>query len=87
MFYLGVCGRCVAVPCALLRTALNLALPSSTPLGPQQMMMLEAMHARMPQIAPMMPGTQRPKPSIEKMELARKQVVSGEVSTHVHPGR
>ena len=64
----------LAVPYAPLRTALNLPLPSSTLLGPQQMMMLEATHARRPQMAPTMPGRPMAKPTIEKMELAQTYV-------------
>ena len=37
------------------------------------MRMLEATHARMPQMAPMMPGAPNQKPIIERMELARRQ--------------
>ena len=59
----------VVVACVLLRTAVNLPLPSAGLFGAQHMRMLEAMHARTPQRAPTMPGRPPAKPIIEKMEL------------------
>ena len=59
--------------CALLRTAVNLQLPSSTRVGAQHMRMLDPMQARMPQTPPVTPGAPEAKPIIEKMELAHRQ--------------
>ena len=76
----GVCLACVVAVssvlravCALIRTAVNLPLPSSTRVGAQHMRMLDPMHARMPQTPPMTPGAPEAKPIIEKMELAHRQ--------------
>ena len=84
MFMCSVCGRCVCcATCCLrshIRTAVNLPLPSSTLLGAQHMRMLDPMHARMPQRAPMMPGMPAAKPIIEKMELAHRQCAVRSVS-------
>ena len=71
-----------------IRTAVNLPLPSSTLLGAQHMRMLDPMHARMPQRAPMMPGMPAAKPIIEKMELTHRHVCRAlskprDVSMHV----
>ena len=59
----GVCLACVVAVssvlravCALIRTAVNLQLPSSTRVGAQHMRMLDPMHARMPQRPPTTPG-------------------------------
>ena len=77
----GVCLACVVAVssvlravCALIRTAVNLPLPSSTLLGAQHMRMLDPMHARMPQMAPTMPGMSAKKPIIEKIELTHRHM-------------
>ena len=67
-FISAVVVACVLF-CVLLRTAVNLPLPSAGLFGAQHMRMLEAMHARTPQRAPTMPGRPPAKPIIEKMEL------------------
>ena len=53
----------------LLRTAVNLPPPSAVLFGAQHMRMLEATHARSPQMPPTTPGMLTTKPIIEKMEL------------------
>ena len=55
------------------RTAVNLPPPSSVLFGAQHMRMLEATQARIPQIAPTMPGVPPAKPIIEKTELPRRR--------------
>ena len=58
----------------LLRTAMNLPPPSSMLFGAQHKRMLEATQARIPQIAPTMPGVPPAKPIIEKTELPHARV-------------
>ena len=53
----------------LLRTAQNFPPPSWGVFGAQHIRMLEPMHARIPQTAPIAPAQLAPKPMIEKMEL------------------
>ena len=55
--------------CVLLRTAVNFPPPSWALAGAQHMRMLEPMHARSPQTAPIAPAHPAPKPIIEKREL------------------
>ena len=59
----------VAVSGVLLRTAKNFPLSSWGVCGAQHIRMLEPMHARIPQTAPIAPAQLAPKPMIEKMEL------------------
>ena len=58
-----------AASCVLLRTAVNFPPPSWALAGAQHITMLEPMHARIPQTAPIAPGHEAPKPIIEKREL------------------
>ena len=62
-------GLGVAASGVLLRTAQNFPPPSWGVLGAQHIRMLEPMHARIPQTAPIAPAQPAPKPIIEKMEL------------------
>ena len=62
-------GVGVAASCVLLRTAKNFPPPSWVVAGAQHIRMLEPMHARIPQTAPIAPGQEAPKPISEKMEL------------------
>ena len=62
-------GLGVAASGVLLRTAQNFPPPSWALFGAQHIRMLEPMHARIPQTAPIAPAQPAPKPIIEKMEL------------------
>ena len=59
----------------LLRTAVNFPPPSWTLAGAQHMRMLEPMHARITQNAPIEPAHPAPKPIIEKRELPQVYAV------------
>ena len=61
-----------------LRTTVNLQPPSSVLFGEQQMRMLEATHAMIPQIAPTTPGMPPAKPIIEKRELQQRVTAARE---------
>ena len=69
-------GLGVAVSGVLLRTCKNfLPAPSSRGVfGAQHKRMLEPMHARIPQTAPIAPAKPAKKPTIEKMELPHRCV-------------
>ena len=75
---------CVVWLCVLLRTAVNLPPPSSVLFGAQHKRMLEATQARIPQIAPTMPGMPPAKPIIEKTELTHASAVTEESVERVH---
>jgi len=60
-----------AASCVLLRTAVNFPPPSWALAGAQHITMLEPMHARIPQTAPIAPGHEAPKPIIEKREKTK----------------
>ena len=62
-------GLGAAASGVLLRTAQNFPPPSWGVLGAQHIRMLEPMHARIPQTAPIAPAQSAKKPIIEKMEL------------------
>ena len=61
-------GLGAAASGVLLRTATNFPGPSWGVLGAQHIRMLEPMHARIPQTAPIAPAQPAPKPIMEKME-------------------
>ena len=62
-------GLGAAASGVLLRTAQNFPPPSWALFGAQHIRMLEPMHGRIPQTAPIAPAQPAPKPIIEKMEL------------------